>query len=473
MISSLLYKTPVIKTPVMSMLCNRSTRHLTISLLFLSLGHGLKAQESESPSEPPVAFKVTGTVEGVKQTEIKAETKQQTSLKIESIVPHGSSVSEGDVLVSFERAELEKKIRLSEQDLRLAEIAFEGDLFSHRQAEITAELDRKVAERDWQAAEQTFANYMDVDRERSIESADFSLKQSLATLMNAKEELKQLQQMYSEDDLTEESEEIVLKRAKQAVESAEFRHTSAEIQAKRSKEQEIPRTTEKQKDTFERAKLAHEKAIRDLNDEKEKRRIDLDKKEVALREQREKHEELVQDLERLEIKAKHSGLVVYGELQRGKLADKPPQHRVGSSVNGDQTILTIIDPSALQIRTSIPEANVHRVNAEDQCTAIFTAIPDRSIEAIVASVDSVPFASTQYDCVITIPAGALTKLLRPLMTAEVEFTQPPKLIAMPAKKKSQPVRLKREIATPKIKSVPQVPVAENVNPIEGQQADSE
>lgn len=462
---------------VMSTFQARPTRILAIVLLLNLCSITLKAEENADdtadPNERPVAFKVTGTVEGVNQTRVEAATEQHTTLTIETIIPHGATVSKGEVLVIFEKDDLEKKIKQSERDLRLAEIAFENDLFLQRQAETIAELDRKSAERDWQAAEQTFRNYMEVDRDRSIESAEFSLKQSLATLMNAKEELKQLQQMYREDDLTEESEEIVLKRATQAVESAEFRHAAAEIQARRSKEQEIPRTTQKQEDSFERAKLAYEKAIRNLDDDKEKRVLDIEKKEQALREQKEKHEELIRDREHLEIKAEHAGLVIYGELQRGKLADKPPQHRTGSSVNANQTILTIIDPSALQIRTTIPEANLPLVKPEIQCTAKFTAFPDRQADVIVKSIDSVPFASTQYDCVITIPPDALPKSVGPLMTAEVEFFQQPTLIALPAKKKPQPVQLKRAVAIPKIKSVPQVKLSPNDPPSEGNKADAE
>ncbi|MCH1496013.1 MAG: HlyD family secretion protein, partial [Rubripirellula sp.] len=258
-----------------------------------------------------------------------------------------------------------------------------------------------------------------------------------------------------------------------AVESAEFRYAAAEIQASRSKEQEIPRTTQKQEDAFERAKLAYEKAIRNLDDDKEKRVLDIEKKEQALREQKEKHEELMQDREHLEIKADHAGLVIYGELQRGKLPDKPPQHQTGSSVNGDQTILTIIDPAELQIRTTIPEANLHLVKPEIRCTAKFNAIPDQQTDVIVKSIDNVPFASTQYDCVITIPADALPKSVRPLMTAEVEFFQQPKLIALPAKKKPEPVQLKRAVAIPKIKSVPQVNLSPIEAPSEVNKADAE
>ena len=95
-------------------------------------------------------------------------------------------------------------------------------------------LDKAAAERALKLAKQAFDNYQQVDRDRSVANANFSLKSAEASLANAMEELKQLEQMYKEDELTEESEEIVLKRAQQAVESAEFRFEGTKVQTERT-----------------------------------------------------------------------------------------------------------------------------------------------------------------------------------------------------------------------------------------------
>ena len=52
--------------------------------------------------------------------------------------------------------------------------------------------------------------------------------------------------MYKEDDLTEASEEIVLKRARQAVENAQFRLEGVEISTERSITQSLPNTVANQ-----------------------------------------------------------------------------------------------------------------------------------------------------------------------------------------------------------------------------------
>ena len=118
---------------------------------------------------------------------------------------------------------LDKQIKEAEIELRLAQLKLDDDEYAHEQFLETQKLDRAAAELARKKAQQDYDNFVQVDRERQIKSAAYNLKSSQSTLENAKEELEQLEQMYKEDDLTEESEEIVLKRAKQSVEFAEYR----------------------------------------------------------------------------------------------------------------------------------------------------------------------------------------------------------------------------------------------------------
>ena len=63
--------------------------------------------------------------------------------------------------------------------------------------------------------------FLENDIDLTKRSAANSLKSSEQTLEYQLEELKQLEKMYKEDDLTEETEEIVLKRQRDAVEEVD------------------------------------------------------------------------------------------------------------------------------------------------------------------------------------------------------------------------------------------------------------
>ncbi|MEO1983828.1 MAG: HlyD family secretion protein, partial [Fuerstiella sp.] len=167
----------------------------------------------------PDTFKVGGVFEAVTASEIKHDTEHLKSFVITRLVPHGTTVSKGQNIVWFKSEDLDKELRKAETELRLSKLTLDDDEFAYKQFQETQRLDREAAERGKRKAQQDYDNFVKVDRQRQLKAAEFSLKGSTASLANAMEELKQLEQMYKEDDLTEESEEIVLKRAKQSVES--------------------------------------------------------------------------------------------------------------------------------------------------------------------------------------------------------------------------------------------------------------
>ena len=87
----------------------------------------------------------------------------------------------------------------------------------------------KTAEVAYNRARDDHKYYVEIERPLQEESTKRSLQSSERYLESATEELNQLLKMYKEDDLTEETEEIILKRQRYAVESAEFRLKSSKL----------------------------------------------------------------------------------------------------------------------------------------------------------------------------------------------------------------------------------------------------
>ena len=216
-------------------------------------------EDGEKPAALPSKVEVSGVLEAVRSHEIANDSEHLGSLEIKRLVAHGSEVSKGQTLIWFETEAVDKKIKDAETALQLSRLSLEAAEFAHKQALATEEIERGKAERDLANARQAFDNFMNVDREREIASAEFSVKRARVSLENATEELEQLKQMYDEDDLTEESEEIVLKRAQHGVENAQFRLEGVEITSGRAISQVIPASVAAQEDTLSLAEIAHEK----------------------------------------------------------------------------------------------------------------------------------------------------------------------------------------------------------------------
>lgn len=376
--------------------------------------------EPDSASDSgPTTTKLNGVIEAVNTHELSADTEHLTEFTIERLVPHGTLVKAGQNVVWFDSEPISEKFKTAEIDMRLATITMEEDEFNHKQFVATQKLERSAAERSWQAAQQNYNNFVKVDRERTIATQANSLKGSLASLENAKEELGQLQQMYDADELTEESEEIVLKRAKRAVESAEFRHANAEIAAARAIKQNLPRTIAEQDATFERAQHAHAKAVRDISVASTRAQIEITKKRDAHKKAQQEFEELKAERKKVVLASPIAGIVVHGKLTRGKLSDKPSLLEKDSSVTGSQVIATVVAPGRLQVRLDVEQKNLSLVKPGTKCTVSVPGVNGFKANGTVKSVSAVPYAGSRYDCVVSFSAGKQN--LTPTMACQLNF----------------------------------------------------
>ena len=79
-------------------------------------------------------------------------------------------------------------------------------------------MDLEAGERDQRIAEEDRKYYLEIGRPLTLKSHEMHMKFARQALEYEKEELEQLEKMYKADDLTEETEKIVLKRQRDAVE---------------------------------------------------------------------------------------------------------------------------------------------------------------------------------------------------------------------------------------------------------------
>ena len=391
---------------------------LIAALAFTASARAEGEPDSSSDSDTKTK-KISGVIEAVVSKEISADTEQIASLTIERLVPHGATIKAGQNVVWFDAEPITEQMKGAEREMRLSTLGMQEEDFNHEQFVEGQKLDRAAAERTWKAAQQAYQNFVKVDRERTIATQENLLKGSLASLENAREELDQLQQMYDADELTEESEEIVLKRAKRSVEAAEFRHQSTEIAAERAIKQTLPRTIAEQEATFTRAQHAHAKAQRDLSLAAERAQIEISKKRDEFNKAKQKYEELKAERKKVVISSPLAGIVVHGKLTRGKLGDKPSLLKKGSSVTGSQVIATVLAPGKLQVRLDVNQEDLPSVQPGTKCTVVVPGVAGFKGKGTVKSVSSIPYAGSRYDCVVSFSAGK--EKLTPTMGCQVIF----------------------------------------------------
>lgn len=265
-----------------------------------------------------VIHKLSATALPEKAVPIRLDPEAWTSFEIVTIADHGSPVKTGEPLLVFDTENIDKRIADTRQEistgtLGLAQAELDLATLGKTVPEQLARLKRNAG-----VASEELAYFLKTRRKASEESAQQSLKRQRQVLASYQEELKQLLQMYEADDITEDTEEIILQKQRDSVEYAEFALRMEILDHKRKLEVALPREeislTEKRDD----AALQLEKALKELPASLEMKKLEVAALKTSLGRLKESLADLEVDRKIFEIKAPADGLFYYGSIEDGK-----------------------------------------------------------------------------------------------------------------------------------------------------------
>ncbi|MGC8641268.1 MAG: hypothetical protein ACP5XB_15495, partial [Isosphaeraceae bacterium] len=230
-----------------------------------------EANTSKSTSVPATTkvekgpFKVEVELAGVFESTRMAEVSLRPNawslpLVVERAVELGAPVKQGDILVELDRTKIDKAIQDAEVDLAQGELALKHAEEELPVLEKLLPIDLAAAERAKAQADEDLTRFLEIERPNSEKQANFMVKSAVESLEYAKEELRQLEKMYRSKDLTEETEEIILRRTRFQVESAEFRLKEAELRRDATLKVDLPRQDLKVREAAARQTLEIQKA---------------------------------------------------------------------------------------------------------------------------------------------------------------------------------------------------------------------
>ncbi|WP_442484042.1 HlyD family efflux transporter periplasmic adaptor subunit [Aeoliella sp. SH292] len=358
-------------------------------------------------------------------SEVKLEPEEWSEFKIVEIVPHGATVRQGETLVKFDGEKLKEAIAELELDQKIEELALLKAEQELPRAEESIKKAFEQAERALADAKVDYKNYQDVDREIMVRSIDMQLKSAQQSAENAREELDQLEKMYLADDLTEETEEIVLKRQRVAVEMADFMLERSKIQHARSHELTMPRNDISEKEALESIELQYERAKTALETDLTRGRYDLEKARRARAKSLEKHADLTKDLGLLEIKAPADGVVYYGSATRGEWTDMASmiqRLKIDASAPTDSVLMTIVAPKPLVVETSLEEKDLVGVKKDQAATVVPTADSEVKLGAKVAIVSAIPVEAGKFALTLELTGEDAPEWLVAGMTGKTKMT---------------------------------------------------
>ena len=337
-------------------------------------------------------------------------------------VKHGAQVSKGDVLIRFDQDKIENKIAKDTVQQRLSELEameLEEDL-PRRQRLLEIAYELAVLTHD-QLVED-IAYFKQTDRPMTERMTKHRLASSKEDLASQEEELAQLEKMYAADDLTEETEEIVLRRQKFQVETAKLYLEYQQVNHDHTLNVRLPRTNENFARQLEQAKLQLDqaKAALEIGTTREKYRREENR--TARAHDIEQHAKLLSDRALMEIRAPCDGIVYYGSVvdgdlaQVGQLAGKLKAH---GSVTPGTVLMTIVKPRPLRVQTKVAESDLPDLGVGLSAEITPTADDKLEFPAKVAQLSAVPDAKVKFPLELSLDLEELPAWLVPGMTCKV------------------------------------------------------
>jgi HlyD family secretion protein len=356
-------------------------------------------------------------------------------LDVMRVVPHGSRVNAGDPLVEFDTEKLDRAIADLRVDLAVGETALEVARKELPAAEALHPIEMAEVERAAKVAAEDLARFLAIDKAASEEQSRFAVRAAEERLKYAREELTQLERMYKDKDLTEETEEMILQRTRFDVQQAEQSLKRIKEASDESLALGIPRREIEVRRAAEKTALGLEKSRATLPLQLAQRKLALAKQEHERAESLRRLAELEADRAAAVVRAPRGGMVYLGRFRDGSWSTAAVAAKavVGQPVQPVELDFTILDPDRLQFRAKVEEKDLHLLSAGLAGRVEPTGYPDAEVAVTLAPFVAVPREGA-FEALFTVAPRAGGPALLPGMTgtARCVVAKRPEAVTVPA-----------------------------------------
>ena len=398
-----------------------------LALLFLAfiIARLLRSgQESQAEITYPVArgdllisVIESGNLKAEKSVNIVSEVKGQAT--IISIVPEGTFVKEGDILVELDANELRE--RYTQQ-----KITFQNAQVSNTEAREAYEIQKNENESNIKAAELKL-EFAKMDLDKYLEG-DWpqEKRKAEADITIAEEETKRAADKLAWTEKLQEKGYVTrseLEADKLALKKKELELEQAREKLRLLEKYTHPKQMRKLQSEYQEAKKSLERATQRAKSRLAQAKAKVEAQKATLALQNTRLEKFKKQVEKTTIKAPQSGLVVYAADRWGN--QNPIEE--GTVVRERQAIITLPDISTMQVNTRVHETVVDKVKIGQEAVITVDAFPDMKLKGQVSKVAILPDNQMRwlnpdlkvYRTDVTI--DGIVDSLKPGMSAKVEI----------------------------------------------------
>ena len=312
-----------------------------------------------------VLVEAEGTLDAVKRKKLKVVPEEFAGpYTVLEIVPNGQTVEAGASLVRLETNTLERLIRGAQEGLEAAKTKAQAtrEEFENLKAANRLKLERMAQE--LKQAERDLNSFDKYGEEQMLEGKALALKQQERWQSNREEELEQLEKMYKDAQLSSETKEIVLDRARREVALGKEGLALGKKSEKQLKEFDHPTQKEKLHKAVEQKKQDLElfnTAVRLAELQKSE---ELKAAERAVRDAEERLPRLKNDLAQMDLKAPFAGVLRHGGIE------------AGDKVSPNAAFADLLDLSHLEVRFLLTLKELQPVRTGDSIKVWVSDLPE-------------------------------------------------------------------------------------------------
>ncbi len=329
-----------------------------------------------------------GQLEAVNEVVVRNEVDGDS--RIIFIVPEGSYVEEGDLIVELDSAEAEEALKdqqISFETSRAAFVTAENDLEI-----MTSTVDSEVraAELAVQFARMDLQKFEELDKDQQLRSAELTIDTSEESLKLAEEKFewsKKLAEQGFETKSTVDRDGLEVSRGSKEVETARSTYAMLKDYELTKAEAEFESTLEEALRELERVKKQGESKIAQAS-------ADKNSAEATLKLNEDKLDKMREQLKSSKIYAPQSGLVVYA-MSSSRFSSESMIEE-GAQVRKRQELIKIPDTSRMKVTLKVHESHVGQVSVGLPAFVVLDSLPDERFRGEVTKVAILPDAQSRW-----------------------------------------------------------------------------
>jgi hypothetical protein len=357
-----------------------------------------------------VTLSLEGYFEDVDAVPFSIDTISWSEIKVLDPPLHGSAIQKGKSILGIDLEKIQKKLSEMNHELSILNLNHRILASELRRDEQINKIELDKIKRLEQYNRDEFNRYKKIELPYEKKSAAYDLKKYEENLAYVMEELSQLRKMYEADDLTEETEEIILQRTQNDVNRMKFSLEGAKNRKDKTLKLEIPQSESEKQDSFEKKILSY-KANRIIKPaELRKKNLEIKKVEEDNRILSENKLKLEKDLVTLKALSPTAGTLFVGTFDRGKWSGTKlfeAKLKKGGLLKQYEEFITICPLQNIQARIKIPEKNLLELSGVKNGRLIAGTKTDQKLNAKIQEIKKFPIEPKSYDAVVhfTIPDG--------------------------------------------------------------------